>query len=331
MRVLLLFSLLAGLVIASGATAMAVGDASPGKPLARGPEALAAGSLAAGELVTPAESASRPNSDQFARPVAQGGRAIVNGIGIQTQNPTCGVPFTVHVNVANQSGQGSQPGTVSLQNIHRGTGNINYTASQAYPAMPVNGNYVVVFQVLVNSFVSDGQELIAATNGSTFSQRYRIARGNCPRTSSSDVPSGLPPTSGQSLQVLHSGKCLDVPGGSRNSVTPLQQFTCTGNDNQAWSIQSVGNGFYRIISRFSGMCLDVQGFSQAPQALVQQFPCNGGDNQSFSFSSVGNGYNLVIAKHSGMCLDVRGASAADMAPIQQYPCRGGTNQQWIMR
>ncbi|GAB4439126.1 MAG: hypothetical protein Kow0031_21000 [Anaerolineae bacterium] len=321
MRVIpLLFSLLVALVIAGGAAATAIGAAPPGDVPAMAAE-------------TPPQPRVLPNGDPFARPAAQGGFAIVNGIGIQDPNPTCGRPFTVYVNVANQSGQGSQPGTVSLQNTHRGTGNVNYTASQGYPNMPVDGNYVVPFQVQVNSYVSEGQQLTASTNGSTFSVKYDIRQGNCSKTSSSDVGHGGSPPSGngQSLVVLQSGKCLDVPGGSRNSVTPVQQYSCTGNSNQAWSVESIGGGYYRIVSRFSGMCLDVQGFSQQPQALVQQFPCNGGDNQSFTFRGVGNGYSLVVAKHSGMCLDVTGASTADMALIQQYPCHGNANQQWIMR
>ena len=314
-RVILLISLLAGLIFATGATAMAWADDTG--------DAATAG-------LTLIEPALRPVDEQFRKPAAQGGLAVVNGIGIQDPNPTCGVPFTVHVNVANQSGQISLPGTVSLQNNHRGTGHVNYTGSQGYPDMPVNGNYVVVFQVLVNSYVSGGQQFTASTNGSTFILKYDIKRGNCSRTSSSDV-TGPPPGTGQTLQVRHSGKCLDVPGGSRNSVTPVQQYSCTGGNNQSWSVESIGNGYYRIVSRFSGMCLDVQGFSQSPQGLVQQFPCNGGDNQSFSFSSVSGGYNLIIAKHSGMCLDVRAASTADLAPVQQYPCQGNNNQQWIIR
>jgi hypothetical protein len=330
MRVALLISLFVGLVFASGATAVALANPTGGEESATlSDEAVPIGQVAPSDL-PPIGPALRPAGDQPAAPLAQGGLAIVNGIGIQTQNPTCGVPFTVHVNAANQSGQTSLPGTVSLQNIHRGTGNVNYTGSQGYPSIPVDGNYVVVFQVLVNSYISSGQELIASTNGSTFRLKYDIDRGNCPKTSSSDVP---PPPSGtgQFLQVRHSGKCLDVPGGSRNAVTPVQQYSCSGADNQSWSVQGIGNGHYRIVSRYSGMCLDVQGFSQSPQGIVQQYPCNGGDNQSFSFVSTSGGYNMVVAKHSGLCLDVRGATNDDLAPIQQFNCHGNANQQWIIR
>ena len=309
MKVAILAGLLVGLMLATGASALAFVEKTGG-------------------TVSVNEPALRPAGDLVARPVAQTSLAIVNGMEIRDPNPTCGVPFTVHVNVANQSSVPSQPGTVTLQNIHRGTGNVNYTGYQNYPDQPPGGNYVVVFQVLINSYISEGQQLTAVTNGSSFSLKYDINRGNCPRTSSSNPP---PATTGQSFQVQHSGKCMDVPGGSRNSIAPIQQFSCTGADNQSWAVESVGGGYYRIISRFSGMCLDVQGFSQQPQAIVQQFPCNGGDNQSFSFRNLGNGYNLIIAKHSGMCLDVRGASTADLTPIQQFPCSGNGNQQWRAR
>ena len=309
MKVAILTSLLVGLMLTTGATALALVNETV-------------------ETVSVSEPALRPVDDLSSRPVAQAGLAVVNGMEIKDPNPTCGVPFTVHVNVANQSGLTSQPGTVTLQNIHRGTGNVNYTGYQNYPDQPPGGNYVVVFQVLVNSYISEGQQLNAFTNGSTFSLKYDIKRGNCPKTSSSAPP---PSTTGQSLQVQHSGKCIDVPGGSQNAITAVQQFSCTGSNNQSWAVESVGGGYYRIISRFSGMCLDVQGFSQQPQAIVQQFPCNGGDNQSFTFSNLGNGYNLIIAKHSGLCLDVRGASTADMAPIQQFTCKGSANQQWRSR
>jgi hypothetical protein len=318
MKLALLISLLTGLLLATGATALALAGETGG----------ATAAIESGAYTTePGTTVVEPEDDLAAMPAVQTGLATVNGMEIRDPNPTCGVPFTVWVNAANQSGISSAPGTVALQNIHRGTGSINYTGSQNYPSMPPNGNYVVVFQVLINSYVSRGQELIASTNGSTFRLKYDISQGNCSKTSTPPPPG----VSGQFLVARHSGKCLDVPGGSRNSVTPVQQYSCTGAENQTWAFEAVGDGFFRIVSLFSRMCLDVQGFSQQPQALVQQYPCNGGDNQSFSFQHMSGGYNLIVAKHSGLCLDVRGASTADLALIQQFPCHGNTNQQWAIR
>ena len=328
MRLVLLIISLAGLLAAAGATASALGVDPEGAAAAIFTEKIITAAQAETVEVNSIESGLRPAGELSARPVAQGGLAIVNGLEIQDPDPTCGVPFAVHVNVANQSGQNSLPGTLSLQNFHRGTESVNYTGSQSYPEMPPDGNYVLVFQVLVNSYVSEGQELVASTNGSSFRLKYDIDKGNCSETSGSTSP---PSGTAQSFVVRHSGKCLDVPGGSKNSVTPVQQYSCTGNDNQWWSVISVGNGYYQIVSWSSGMCLDVKNFSQESQAIVQQYPCNGGDNQSFSFRSVSGGYNLIVAKHSGMCLDVRGASTADFAPIQQFSCHGDSNQQWQIR
>ena len=304
------------LLFATGATALALMDETTE------PEVMATGEIVS---VAQNDSPDRPPADVVsARPPAQTALATVNALEIQDPNPTCGRPFTVHVNVTNQSGATSLPGTVTLQNTHRGTGSVDYTGYQNYPPIDPGGNYVVVFEVIVNQYVSEGQELVASTNGSSFSTKYDINRGSCSRTSSSAVYS-------HSLQVEHSQKCLDVPGGSKNAVSPVQQFSCTGADNQEWSVESIGNGYYRIVSRFSGMCLDVKGASQELHALVQQYPCHGSDNQSFTFRQVSGDYNLIVAKHSGMCLDVRGSSRADLASIQQYSCHGNSNQQWRYR
>jgi hypothetical protein len=316
MKSTLFISLLLLLMFATGVTALALVDDTAE------PEAMGLGDLISAPQME--SQAQLPVNGVSAQPLAQTALATVNALEIQDPNPTCGRPFAVHVNVTNQSGAASLPGTVTLQNIHRGTGSTNYTGYQNYPVIDPGGNFVVVFQVLVNSYVSEGQELVASTNGSTFSTKYDIKRGGCSKTSSSAVYS-------HSLQVSHSQKCMDVPGGSSNAVTPIQQFSCTGANNQEWSVESVGNGYYRIVSRFSGMCLDVKGFSQQPHAVVQQYPCNGGDNQSFTFRKVSGDYNLIVAKHSGMCLDVKGASTADLAPIQQYSCHGNSNQQWRYR
>jgi hypothetical protein len=179
------------LIFATGATALALGgDAAE-------PEALGVG-----DLISKPQKESQaqlPANAVSVQPLAQTALATVNALEIQDPNPTCGRPFAVHVNVTNQSGAASLPGTVTLQNIHRGTGAVNYTGYQNYPVIDPGGNFVVVFQVLVNSYVSEGQELVASTNGSTFSTKYDIRRGNCSKTSSSAVYS-------HSLQVNNSQK-----------------------------------------------------------------------------------------------------------------------------
>jgi hypothetical protein len=77
------------------------------------------------------------------------------------------------------------------------------------------------------------------------------------------------------LVAEHSGKCLDVAGGSTADHAVIQQFTCHGGANQRWS--AVPNGKESLENEYSRKCLD----SAIPNGVVQQFTCNGGTNQEW--------------------------------------------------
>lgn len=113
----------------------------------------------------------------------------INGLAVQDSQPECGRTFTVHVNVANQGSTPTNPGTVKLQNIHRGSGQVTYTGHENYPAIPPGGNFVVVFRVKVNRYESRGQELRASAADSRFSTKYDLQRGRCRNSSTSSRPS----------------------------------------------------------------------------------------------------------------------------------------------
>jgi hypothetical protein len=80
----------------------------------------------------------------------------------------------------------------------------------------------------------------------------------------------------------HSGKCLDVAGGSTVDGANVQQFTPHYGPNQQWTLVPVGQE-YLIVNRHSGKCLDVVGGSKADGANVQQFTNHGGPNQRWIF------------------------------------------------
>ena len=82
-------------------------------------------------------------------------------------------------------------------------------------------------------------------------------------------------------QAAHSGKCLDVAGGSTREGTNVQQWTCNGTGAQQWTPKRLGNQFYLLVNPQSGKCLDVAGGSKANGANVQQWTCHGGANQQW--------------------------------------------------
>ncbi|WP_173152752.1 RICIN domain-containing protein [Phytohabitans suffuscus] len=122
------------------------------------------------------------------------------------------------------------------------------------------------------------------------------------------------------IKALHSGKCLDVVGGSTSDGARIQQWTCNLSTQQIWRTETVDGYRFRLVNAKSGKCLDVQSASTADGAVVQQWTCTGAANQVFyNDSGQPNSYRLRI-RHSGKCLDVAGASFGDGARIQQWTC-----------
>jgi hypothetical protein len=129
----------------------------------------------------------------------------------------------------------------------------------------------------------------------------------------------------------HSGKCLDVFGGSVDDAASVIQWTCTGGPNQQWRLERGPNGAYRLRARHSGKALDVYGGLVDDLAPVIQFRTHSGNNQMWTLQATSAGYVQIVARHSGKPLDVAGASLDDGAAVIQYTAHGGENQQWMLR
>ncbi len=132
------------------------------------------------------------------------------------------------------------------------------------------------------------------------------------------------------LESVHSGKCLDVLGASKESAAPVIQYACSGDDNQKWTIRNRGNGVHDIIAVHSGMCMDVTGASMEDSEAIIQFPCNGQANQGFRIVET-DGRATIINDQSLKCLDIEGGVTTDAARLIQFACSGQPNQQFRLR
>jgi hypothetical protein len=135
----------------------------------------------------------------------------------------------------------------------------------------------------------------------------------------------------------HSGKCLDVSGGSgalENGVQVIQNECMAGADSQKWKLTSVGDNYYKIMVQHSGKALDVNGgiLMLRNGVPIKQWDYWGGANQMWKLISVGGGYFEIMAKHSGKSLDIEGGPGArgNGAPAKQYDYWGGDNQKWML-
>jgi hypothetical protein len=127
---------------------------------------------------------------------------------------------------------------------------------------------------------------------------------------------------------VHSGKCVDVAGGSLSDGAQVWQWSCHGGGNQLWQVQQVGFEDYRLVAVHSGRCLTV--FHAGEGARIEQQPCASPyeGQQRWWFTPAGPGTYALVSGYSHLCLDVAGASVDDGAALQTYGCHLGANQQW---
>lgn len=86
------------------------------------------------------------------------------------------------------------------------------------------------------------------------------------------------------------GKCLGVLGGNMTNGTPIVQWTCNGNPDQMWIIQTVnpggipGGNFTQIQnSQDPSKCLGVLGSATSDGSSLVIWDCNGSGDQNWLF------------------------------------------------
>src|SRR5687768_335234 len=67
------------------------------------------------------------------------------------------------------------------------------------------------------------------------------------------------PVAGTTYQVsvTKSGKCLDLVGGSTANGGLVQQWSCSGDKWQQFTLNSAASGTYALVNVNSGKCLDI--------------------------------------------------------------------------
>jgi hypothetical protein len=81
---------------------------------------------------------------------------------------------------------------------------------------------------------------------------------------------------------VNSGKALDVPNGSRDAGTFIQQYQLHQRPNQQWMFApSPDNESVQIVNVNSNLALDVPGLSMDPGTGIQQYQPNPGSNQQW--------------------------------------------------
>lgn len=130
------------------------------------------------------------------------------------------------------------------------------------------------------------------------------------------------------LTAQHSGKNLEVAGGSAEEGANVHQWADSGMSNQQWKAVEVGDGYYKLLSQSSGKALEVAGSGHHDGANVQQGTDNGGPNQKWKITDIGGGYYKLIVQSSGKALDIVGGYTDNGANVQQWTDNGNPQQKW---
>ncbi|MCC8246874.1 RICIN domain-containing protein [Saccharothrix luteola] len=139
------------------------------------------------------------------------------------------------------------------------------------------------------------------------------------------------PVAGTTYQVsvTKSGKCLDLVGGSTANGGVVQQWSCSGDKWQQFTLNSAASGTYALVNVNSGKCLDIPSGTADQGVQLQQWSCAGSSNQQWRLVASGSGTYQVVNVASGLCLANKDASTASGAPIIQESCTANTNKQWL--
>lgn len=127
-----------------------------------------------------------------------------------------------------------------------------------------------------------------------------------------------------------SGKCVQVPSGSKSSGALLTQAACvSGASYQQWKVVA-SNGKYNLVNVNSGMCIDVPGASTTSGTQLQQWGCGSAQNNqlwSLAASSAASGKYEVVSAASSQCVSDQNGSTAGTNPIVQETCSDVSRMQ----
>ena len=86
------------------------------------------------------------------------------------------------------------------------------------------------------------------------------------------------------VRNVNAGLCLDDYNLATALNSDIRLWTCTGNDNQDWSLIDQGNGWFSFQNRHSGLCMDNYNWDNGNGARLSQYTCSGNAVQLFKMT-----------------------------------------------
>ena len=123
--------------------------------------------------------------------------------------------------------------------------------------------------------------------------------------------------------ALNNNSVLDVENFKTSNDTNIRLFKNSGNNNQKWDIEYLGDGYYSMKS-----VLNNNAAISAEDYNLQVNEYIGADNQEWIIKAAGNGYYYIISKEDNNYLDIYRGSINDGTNVQTHSYNGGNNQKF---
>ncbi len=131
----------------------------------------------------------------------------------------------------------------------------------------------------------------------------------------------------QIVPKLAESKAIGAAGTAAGANIALNS-SYLGDGKQTFDVSYLGNGYYRIINKYSGLSLDVANASRKLGANVQLWGYNGNDTQKWIIKDCGGGYYDVVSKCNALSLNLYGKFTADGTNIQMWKTDLTGTQSW---
>ncbi|WP_226042603.1 RICIN domain-containing protein [Natrinema sp. DC36] len=130
------------------------------------------------------------------------------------------------------------------------------------------------------------------------------------------------------ITPVHSGKSLDLAGGSTADGANVQQQSWDGDDNQRWRFEHLSGNVYRIGNVNSDKVLDVEGTGGDNGASCVQHGWSDTDRQRWEVVRDSDGHYRIENVQTGLVVDVEGRSTGDGADVLTWEDYGNDNQRF---
>ena len=167
----------------------------------------------------------------------------------------------------------------------------------------------------------NGTDIKTHLSNGTNAQKWKFIAANGRQT----VPDG----DYHIVSALDSSLGLDVTGNNSADTTNIQLRSNVDDAKQVFTVEYLGDGYYKILHKASGKSLDMFLNSSLANTNIDIFRDNSSDAQKWIIKIADNGYYNIICKGSGLYITADNASTQDGTNIMGYIGNGYNGQKWV--